>query len=109
MSEKPQVLTPDELDRVPADLPDWQVGDGHLDASYRCPSAAAALALIAAVGRLAEELNHHPDVDWRYNTVVIRSGTHEAGDRITGRDVALATRISALASAYVDPIQGRSS
>lgn len=34
---------------------------------------AGALELIAAVGHFAEEKNHHPDLDRRYNRVFIHS------------------------------------
>ena len=49
--------------------------------SIRRPTSAAALELIAAVGRIAEEQNHHPDVDWRYNRVFVRYTSHDAGER----------------------------
>ncbi len=58
----------------------------------------AALDLIAAVGAAAEQADHHPDVDWRHRHVFVRTTTHAAGNQVTARDTALATRISALAA-----------
>ena len=40
---------------------------------------ADALAYVNAVGALAEEMDHHPDIDIRWNTVTLRLSTHSAG------------------------------
>ncbi len=56
---------------------------GGLVTVYKTPTAAAALELIAAVGRLAEDQNHHPDLDWRYNRVFLRYTSHDAGGKVT--------------------------
>ncbi len=59
---------------------------------------AGALAYVNQVGELAEEANHHPDVDIRWGVVVLRLATHSAGG-LTERDLSLAARIDALESA----------
>jgi 4a-hydroxytetrahydrobiopterin dehydratase len=58
-------------------------------------SFAGALAYVNEVGALAEEANHHPDVDIRWGTVVLRLSTHSAGG-LTERDLSLAAQIDAL-------------
>ena len=68
------------------------------NAAFAATTVADALALIATIGALAEELDHHPDVDWRYRQVFVRSTTHSAGGRLTELDVTLAGRISAAAA-----------
>lgn len=80
------------------ELPHWRARSGALHATFRAVTVADALALIAAIGALAEELDHHPDVDWRYRHVFVRSTTHSIGNRISGLDVALAAHISAAAA-----------
>lgn len=80
-----------------AELPDWRPLPGALRAAFRCDSARAALDLVAAIGDAAEELDHHPDVDWRYDTVFVATTTHSAGGRISPADLDLAARVSALA------------
>ncbi len=69
-----------------------------LHAAFATASVADALALIAAIGALAEKLDHHPDVDWRYRHVFVRSTTHSAGGRLTELDLTLAEAISAEAA-----------
>jgi 4a-hydroxytetrahydrobiopterin dehydratase len=91
-------LSPAELEAALPRLPDWRAEGGVLGATFATTTVADALALIAAIGALAEELDHHPDVDWRYRHVNVASTTHSAGGRLTGLDVALAERISVQAA-----------
>lgn len=92
-------LPPEQIDEALAGLPDWQTASGGLVTVFKTPTAAAALELIAAVGRLAEDQNHHPDLDWRYNRVFIRYTSHDAGGHVTGRDLAAAAGASEAAAA----------
>ena len=59
---------------------------------------ADALAYVNAVGALAEEMDHHPDIDIRWNTVTLRLTTHSEGG-LTQLDLDLAGRIDALSVA----------
>jgi 4a-hydroxytetrahydrobiopterin dehydratase len=96
---KEDILTRARIDEALDGLPDWRYRLGGLVTVYKAPTAAAALELIAAVGRLAEEQNHHPDLDWRYNRVFIRFTSHDAGGEVTERDTKAAAGVSAAASA----------
>lgn len=55
-----------------------------------------AFAFMTRVAFEAEALDHHPDWANAYRTVTIRLTTHDAGHRVTARDLALAERIQAL-------------
>ncbi|MBO1266767.1 4a-hydroxytetrahydrobiopterin dehydratase [Arthrobacter cavernae] len=98
MAGKEDVLTRPAIDAALAELPDWRYRLGGLVTVYKAPTAAGALALIAAVGQIAEEQNHHPDLDWRYNRVFIRYTSHDAGSEVSSRDVAAATAASTAAA-----------
>jgi 4a-hydroxytetrahydrobiopterin dehydratase len=67
-------------------------------AHFRTGSFAVGIALVDAIGRLADAANHHPDVDLRHEGVTVRLSTHDFGG-LSERDVALARRISAAAIA----------
>jgi 4a-hydroxytetrahydrobiopterin dehydratase len=111
VSGKEDILNRSEIDAALADLPDWRYRQGGLVTVFKTPTAAAALELIAAVGQLAEEQNHHPDLDWRYNRVFIRFTSHDAGTQVTRRDVAAAagvSRAAAAVSAVAEPERYRS-
>jgi 4a-hydroxytetrahydrobiopterin dehydratase len=57
------------------------------------PSFVEAIAFVQRVAVLAEELDHHPDIDIRWRTVTLAVCTHDADRQITGMDVELARRI----------------
>lgn len=57
----------------------------------------AAMGFVNEVARLAEERDHHPDIDIRWNKVTLRLTTHSQGG-ITEADVELAGEIDRLAS-----------
>lgn len=78
-----------------ADGPAWHLIGGKLIKTVVCPTFAAALAYVLEVGRLAEEHNHHPDIDIRYNRVTLGLITHDSGG-ITRLDLALARDIDDL-------------
>lgn len=89
-------------ERLPASevqdaLPGWRVVLGRVHVTYRTGSFAMGLRLVDGVGRLAEEADHHPDVDLRYPAVHISLSSHDVHG-LTERDVRLAGRISELAA-----------
>ena len=53
---------------------------------------------MVTVATVAEELNHHPDIDIRYRRVRVAVSTHSAGG-LTELDFALAGRCNELAEA----------
>ncbi|MET1154845.1 4a-hydroxytetrahydrobiopterin dehydratase [Arthrobacter sp.] len=93
------VLNREQIQEHLAQLPEWRYGLGALRTVLKCESSAAALDLFSAVGALAQESNHHPDVDWRYDTLFITLTSHDAAGRVTARDAALARSISKMAHA----------
>ena len=72
---------------------DWRVVRDAASTHFRTGSFAAGVALVDAIGKLADAANHHPDVDLRYHGVTVRLRTHDEGG-LTERDVALARQIS---------------
>jgi 4a-hydroxytetrahydrobiopterin dehydratase len=91
-------LTPPEIAAALADLPGWTPEHNALVKSFKFVGFRAALAFMVRVGFEAEEMNHHPDWTNVYNRVNIRLTTHDAGDRVTGRDFELARRIERVAA-----------
>jgi 4a-hydroxytetrahydrobiopterin dehydratase len=74
-------------------LPGWKSRRDALTKTFTFGSFREALTFMVRVGFEAEAMNHHPEWTNVYNRVVIRLSTHDAGGRITAKDVALATRI----------------
>ena len=87
-----EALSDEQVETELEHLPGWLHSGGGIATVYRLRSSAAALEFIAAVGEVGEELGHHPDLDWRYNRVILRFSTHDAGGRITAKDIEAAHR-----------------
>lgn len=75
----------------------WEEEGGALRQDFRFEDFAGALAFVNRVGEVAEQMNHHPDIDIRWNTVTLRLSTHSAGHVVTSADRDLAARIDGLA------------
>ena len=69
-------------------------GDELVKVSKRA-GFSGALAFVNGVGALAEQADHHPDIDIRWDTVTLRLSTHSAGG-LTQKDVDLAREIEAI-------------
>jgi 4a-hydroxytetrahydrobiopterin dehydratase len=93
-----RLLTDPDVTARLADLPDWttaESGEPAITATFRLADFAAALAFVNAVGAEAEQRNHHPDIDIRWNTVTLVLSTHSEGG-LTEADFDLAAVISRL-------------
>lgn len=86
-------LTTEDVERALAALPGWTREGDALAKTFRFGSFREAMSFMARVAFEAEELNHHPEWTNVYDRVVVRLNTHDAGGKITGRDVELATRL----------------
>lgn len=92
-----QPVTPEEFASFD-DLDDWRYVLRAICTRYRAGSFEAAARLVSTIAGLAEESQHHPDVDLRYPDVVqVLLTTHAAGG-LTDADVSLARRISEAAA-----------
>jgi 4a-hydroxytetrahydrobiopterin dehydratase len=74
---------------------EWTLVDGELRKVVRRKDFADALVYVNEVGALADAVNHHPDIDIRWDTVTLHLVTHSRGG-ITEADLALASSIDTL-------------
>jgi 4a-hydroxytetrahydrobiopterin dehydratase len=93
-----EAVTPQRLHEF-----DWRVIRNDASTHFRTGSFAEGLALVDAIGGLADAANHHPDVDLRPDGVTVRLRSGSDG-RLSERDVALARQISAAARELNVPI-----
>lgn len=93
-------LTPEQYRHYLPQIPDWQVlVEKSLVKTYTCTNFSQALALVNAVGVLAEAEGHHPDIylhNWKRVTLTL--STHAIGG-LSLNDFILAAKISALPTA----------
>jgi 4a-hydroxytetrahydrobiopterin dehydratase len=74
-------------------LPGWKFQRDALRKTFKFGSFREALSFMVRVGFEAEALNHHPDWSNVYNQVAVRLNTHDAGGKVTAKDIELAQRI----------------
>ncbi len=82
-------LTEDEIPDHLAHLPGWTRAGDVLTRRYVFADFGRALDFVNAVGKAAEAVNHHPDMDIRYNKVTLTLTTHDA-DGLTRLDMEMA-------------------
>lgn len=87
-----QKLTDSEIESRLAALPEWSVSEGLLTRTYTFEQYAHGILFAAAVGLIADRMDHHPDIVIGYRRVVISTSTHSAGG-LTALDFELAGRI----------------
>jgi 4a-hydroxytetrahydrobiopterin dehydratase len=71
----------------------WTETKAGLEKTYTLKDFVEALAFTLETGKLAEQARHHPDIDIRWNKVKLTLITHDAGNRVTDKDRALAAAI----------------
>ncbi len=86
-------LTSAQIKDALTTLPDWKSAGGALQAEFTFRDFRQAMAFMVRVAFEAEAMNHHPEWTNAYNRVAIRLNTHDAGDKVTAKDVDLARRI----------------
>ncbi len=97
-------LTHDQVELALTDLPGWEVEQGWLTTTRKLPTFREAIEFVNRVADVAEELDHHPDIDIRWRTVRLSVVTHDQGNQITGRDIDLARAVNALAPEQQPPV-----
>ena len=92
---RPPRLSPDELTAALSGLPSW-AGDGAgIRRTVELPGFPDAVAALVRIAFVAEQMDHHPDVDLRWRRLHLTLVTHSAGG-VTELDLELARRIDEL-------------
>ncbi len=73
----------------------WAIEDGKLAKCFTFKSYKDGLVFAVAAGQLADQLNHHPDLEVGYAKVRVAVNTHDV-DGISPYDFELAKRIDTL-------------
>ena len=95
MSRDP--LSDEQVQSALAELPGWSHDDDALAKTFTFDGFRDALAFIVRLGFEAEQRDHHPNLKNVYNRVELALTTHDAGNRVTEKDLDLARAIQALA------------
>ena len=82
-----------EIEAVLKAHPEWHLKGGKLVREWTFKDFLEAMAFVNRVAVVAEAANHHPDIDIRYNQVVLGLVSHDAAG-ITQRDASMASQLS---------------
>jgi 4a-hydroxytetrahydrobiopterin dehydratase len=93
MRAMPELLSDDAVRTALDELPGWERDGDAIVRTAQLPSFPEAITVVDRVAAIAEQRNHHPDIDIRWRTLTFRCSTHSEGG-ITQRDVDLAAAIS---------------
>jgi 4a-hydroxytetrahydrobiopterin dehydratase len=88
-------LSTEKIKTALATTPEWRRRGDVILRTYVFKDFPAAIKFVNAVAELAEQAWHHPDIDIRWNKVMLTLTTHDAGG-LTEKDFALARKFDAL-------------
>jgi 4a-hydroxytetrahydrobiopterin dehydratase len=91
------ILSDIEVQRDLGALAGWSRKGNEITKTFAFDGFPAATAFVQKLVTPAEAMNHHPDLDIRYNKVTVRLSTHDQGG-ITSKDFALARQIDSIGS-----------
>jgi 4a-hydroxytetrahydrobiopterin dehydratase len=87
------VLSDSEIETALAQLPGWERSANAIQRRLTFPAFTDLMVFVNRLAELAEETNHHPDLDIRYNRLLVSLTSHDSGG-VTRRDVKMAGKIS---------------
>jgi 4a-hydroxytetrahydrobiopterin dehydratase len=90
-----QLLVSEGVRTLLGELPGWKLIGDRIERVVEFDRFTQAIEFVNRLATLAEELNHHPDIDIRWNKVRLVSSTHSAGG-LTEKDFTLARKINQL-------------
>jgi 4a-hydroxytetrahydrobiopterin dehydratase len=90
-----ELLRPEAVQVLLEEVPNWRLSDNSIERTLTFEGFPAAIEFVVRLARDAEEMNHHPDIDIRWNKVKLVLSTHSAGG-LTDLDFLLARKIDKL-------------
>ena len=91
----PVLLEPEAVQRLLGEVPDWRLDGNTIARTFQFENFSGAVDFVNKVAGESESMDHHPDIDIRWNKVKLTLATHSAGG-LTNIDFTLARRIDRL-------------
>lgn len=89
------LIDPSNLDNFAKKVPEWEIDGDNISRTFEFDEFMEAIDFVNSVAEIAEEAQHHPDIDIRFNTVTLVLTTHDLGG-LTKSDFDVAARIDNL-------------
>lgn len=89
-------LTEQQIRALMTDVPGWEVIDGKIVRDVKVKNFKTAVNLVNQIAAVAEEENHHPDIQIHgWNHVLIELSTHNIGG-LSENDAIMAAKLTGL-------------
>ncbi|MFU8811779.1 MAG: 4a-hydroxytetrahydrobiopterin dehydratase [Balneolaceae bacterium] len=86
-------LSEEQITAALTELEGWSYNDNAIQKDFSFANFKQAMAFMVRVGFEAEAHQHHPNLANVYNSVSISLQTHDAGNKVTQKDLDLAKAI----------------
>ena len=93
-----ELMTDDQVTEALRGLPSWSAQENSLMRIVELKSFTQAIQVVNRVAEIAENNDHHPDIDIRWRTLTFRVSTHSQGG-VTALDISLASEIDGVIEA----------
>jgi len=90
------VLSDDEIEARLGELDGWERAGDAIKKEFKLDDFVGSVDFVNRLTPLAEEMNHHPDLEISWNKVTVSLSTHSEGG-LTGNDFELASKIDSVA------------
>ena len=90
-----ELLTTQDIKDWLKKLPEWELDKKHIERLFEFEDFSQAIEFVNGVAEIAEEEDHHPEIDVRFNKVRLALSTHSEGG-LTDLDFELAEKIDTL-------------
>ena len=95
-------LTAEQITRHLKAVPAWAHRAQTIRRTFKFADFLISIAFVNRIAKRAQKLNHHPDIDIRFNKVTLTLTTHDEGG-ITEKDFALARQCDEVFAKFFEP------
>jgi 4a-hydroxytetrahydrobiopterin dehydratase len=92
-----EALTSDQIKKELSGLNGWVYEGDKIKKEFKFSNFKEAISFMVKVGFEAEAQGHHPEWFNVYNKVSVQLSTHDAGGKVTSKDIKLAKTIDEIA------------
>jgi 4a-hydroxytetrahydrobiopterin dehydratase len=92
-------LTPKQISRHLKAVPNWSKRAQTIFRTFKFEGFLKSIDFVNRIARKAQKINHHPDIDIRFNKVTLKLTTHDEGG-ITEKDFSLARQCDEVLSSF---------
>ena len=90
---RPQLLKATEVEALINQFPGWECNGTYISRTFTGTSFAQVINWVIEISVVAEQMDHHPDLDIRWTKLTIALSTHDRGG-LTHLDFDQATKIN---------------